>query len=131
MDCGEGMGLHDRDGVTNWLKWSVLIAFPRWENLRPHFKLITKPCSFSIFTPVRLSPPLILWSLPQPSQQPLHALCLLCRQCIPFLQLERSLLSKNLTSSLPCLSILWLRASRGPDDPSVLSTKACPSHMTH
>ena len=61
-------------------------------------------------------------------------------QCIPFLQLETSLLSKKLTSAPPTptqalygFPVPRIRTSLVPEDPSVLSTHTQPthSHKTH
>lgn len=109
-------------------------------NLRPHFKLITKLCLFSIFTPVRLFPPLILRSLPQPSQQPLPAPCLPPPQPMHPLSAAREVLAQqkpNLRAppSKHCMAsqCLRIRTSLVSADPSVLSTHMQPihSHMTH
>lgn len=67
-------------------------------NLRPHFKLITKLCLFSIFLPLKLSPSLILQSLPQPSQQPLHAPCLPPPQPMHPLSAARDILAQQKTN---------------------------------
>lgn len=109
-------------------------------NPRPHFKLITKLCLFSIFIPVRLSPPLILRSLPQPIQQPLPTPCLPPPQPMHPLSAAREVLAQekpNLSAppSKHCLAsqCLGIRTSLVSADPSVLSIHMQPihSHINH
>lgn len=109
-------------------------------NPRPHFKLITKLCLFSIFILVRLSPPLILRSLPQASQQPLSAPCLPPPQPMHPLSAAREVLAQqkpNLRAppSKQCIAsqCLGIRTNLVSADLSVLSTHMQPihSHITH
>lgn len=113
------------------------MPFSLWENPgRPHFKPFIKPCVFSIFAFVRLSPPLILWSLPQLSWRPSHALSS-TSPANPSFSAARGVLAQqksNLIIVLPkhfmASQSLRIRANPGPADLSVLSTHACPSHAT-
>lgn len=109
------------DMVTDCSKWSAPGACqprlqphpqkPVWQGVPTapsHLKSITKP---NICQTVPLSYPVV-----PASTQTTFTLCSVLHlpsQSIFFLQPEGSLLSKNLTSPLPCLSILWFPRAWG------------------